>query len=615
MHGRRNFTESVWRLFVPAKPLSRSEATQTARAIAKFKGDRRLAAKHLGFTYSTVNARVQIIRAAFPDIIIVTPEKRPNTHPTKPQDVQDAVEAYKAAGTIGGAARALGIPAPTLRNRLQVAEREGFKPKGRVAAQRARALPLPDGDAIQRYILTAAQSDTKVHEPTWSALQALAAHYGATLMVSTFSYVHRSEGSAKRGTDIATDRGMYDPRIEPFVADEMLQLAPGLVWNGHMNLLPTAVDPLSGFDSYNGRASGVFPHAKVAMKSIPTIGKDAAKLQYTTGACTQINYLQKKAGQKAEFHHVYGGLVVEVNSSGEWWVRQLHTDSKGRIYDLDLVAMPNFIADPDVDNQWTVAPALPPAAVVFGDIHVAQLGEEHFASMLVMVAQLKPDLIVAHDILDMESRGHHNRRDPHKMFELHARGRECVKAEVEGVGEALSDLAHYAKVLVVNSNHDRHLERWLKEADWRLDPVNAEFYVDCQRAYLGAVRAGKRFDALKWAVGAYSPVKGVKFLAPGESYVVCRDRSGGVELGLHGDLGPDGSRGSIRNLSRLGRKVVIGHSHSAGIHDGAYQTGVSARLDMEYARGAPSAWSHTDCLIYANGKRALLTWWKGKWRA
>lgn len=597
---------------MPTPPLSRVVAQKTARAINRAKGVRRDAAKAMGLSVSTLKSRARIIADRFPDIIVMAaPPKAPTS--ARAEDVQAAVDAAEGAISVAAAARALGIPDPTMRRRLEIAEREGFKPKGRIAAQRAKSLPLPAGNVVARYVLTAAQSDTKLHEPTWSALHALAAHYGARVLVSTFSYVHRAEGSAKRGTDIATDNGNYDPRIEPFVADEMLQLAPGLVWNGHLNLLPTAVDPLSGFDSYNGRHSGAFPHAKVAMKSIPTIDSDAAKMQYTTGACTQINYLQKKAGQKAEFDHVYGGLIVEVNSAGHWWVRQLHTDSKGRIYDLDLCVS----VDEDVGVAYghTVSPAIPPAAIVFGDIHVAQLGFSHSLGMREMVQGLKPDLLVMHDILDMESRGHHNRRDPHKMFQLHVDKRECVKTEVEDVGQFLRNMAVSTKVLVVNSNHDRHLERWLKEADWRLDPVNAEFYVEAQRAYLGAVRAGKRFDALKWAVGAYSPVKGVKFLAPGESHVVCRDRSGGVELGLHGDLGPGGSRGSIRNLSRLGRKVVIGHSHSAGIFNGAYQTGVSARLDMDYARGAPSAWSHTDCLIYANGKRALLTWWKGKWRA
>lgn len=389
----------------------------------------------------------------------------------------------------------------------------------------------------------------------------------------------------------------------------MVALAPSLVWNGHVNILPTAVDPLSGMDNYNARASSIFPHAKVSMKSVATTADSAAKIQYTTGAVTPPNYIQKKAGHKAEFDHVLGGLIVEVTSDGAWFVRQVQVDRKGRIYDLDVCVMPD----------GDVVPSIGAAALIFGDLHAIKLTKDIVAQRWGkrgVIETLAPAVQVAHDILDMESRGHHNRRDPHKMFELHVNRRENVAMEVGGVGELLGVMAKHSRVVVANSNHDRHLERWLKEADWREDPVNAEFYVECQRAYLGAIRAGTRFDALKWAVGYVNAVKGVRFLAPGESFIVCRDASGGVELGLHGDLGPAGTRGSIRNLSRLGRKVVIGHSHVAGIFNGAYQVGVTAPIDkFDYARAAPGAWSHTDCVVYPNGKRAMITWWKGKWRA
>lgn len=520
-----------------------------------------------------------------------------------------AIEA--TGGNLAKASTDLGISRGTLEGTQRAAAiRDDWKPLGKVQAQKALTLALPKVGKVNRYILTCAQSGTKLHEPTWRALTGLSEHYAARLLVSTFSYVHRQEGSAKRGAT-SEDRGAdwYDPRIEPYVSDDMVALAPSLIWNGHMNTLPTAVDPLSSMDNYNGRHSSVFPHAKQHMKSVATTADSPAKLQYTTGAATMLNYIAKKAGQKAEFDHVFGGLIVEVNAAGEWWARQLITDSKGRMYDLDVVAMPD----------GTVVPSIGAAALVFGDLHAIHLDAATVAQRWGdngMVAALQPDVQVAHDILDFESRSHHNRRDPHKMFELHTKRRECVRGEVENVGHLLKVMTKHSKVVVANSNHDRHLERWLKEADWRQDPINAEFYVDCQKAYLQAIRGGTRFDALKWAMSEYNPVKGVRFLAPGESFIVCRDRSGGVELGLHGDLGPGGARGSIRNLARIGRRIVIGHSHSAGIHNGAYQVGVTAPMStFDYARGAPGSWSHTDCIVYANGKRSLLTWWKGRWRA
>jgi hypothetical protein len=37
-------------------------------------------------------------------------------------------------------------------------------------------------------------------------------------------------------------------------------------------------------------------------------------------------------------------------------------------------------------------------------------------------------------------------------------------------------------------------------------------------------------------------------------------------------------------------------------------------MDLGYNVGL-SAWSHSDIITYANGKRAIVTFFRGKWRA
>jgi len=93
---------------------------------------------------------------------------------------------------------------------------------------------------------------------------------------------------------------------------------------------------------------------------------------------------------------------------------------------------------------------------------------------------------------------------------------------------------------------------------------------------------------------------------------VCEGAGGGIELGMHGDKGANGSRGSLAQFARTGRKCVIGHSHVAGIVEGAYQVGVMGALDMGYNEGQ-SSWSHSNVVVYPNGKRAVLTIWNGRW--
>lgn len=588
------------------KPLTKAQLRETLELINKHDGYLTDVFQETGIPVSTLRHRVNHIEREFPGELKRPGKPRPVKLPH--ETLQTTVDAVEKCGGVEQASRYLGVARSTVAKRMSIAARENFVPEGKTAPKKATKRPLPSA-GVKRYVLTCAQSGTLLHEPTWLALTTFANALDAELMVSTFSYVHRREGSAKRGTN-KQDQGVdwYDPRIEPFVVDEMVALAPSLLWHGHMNILPTATDPLSGMDNYGGRASAIYPHAKVALRSVAAMPGHAAKLMYTTGAATQLNYIQKKAGQKAEFDHVFGGLLVEVTPSGEWWARQLTVDAKGRIFDVLGVV-----------NGADVQPLTRVEAVVFGDLHAALLDDDTRRTRWGpggFIESLSPRVQIAHDILDFESQSHHNRKDPHKRLALHLKGRDNVADEVHGVACLLAEMTKHGRVVVASSNHDRHLERWLKEADWRGDPANAQFYVDAQQAYIAAIRKGERFDALKWAVRRTHKLPKVRFLAPGESFVVSRDSSGGVELGLHGDQGPNGARGSIRNLSKLGRKVIIGHGHSAGIFQGAWQVGVTApKRNFDYAAGAPTSWSHADCLVHVNGKRQMIVWHNGKWRA
>ena len=77
---------------------------------------------------------------------------------------------------------------------------------------------------------------------------------------------------------------------------------------------------------------------------------------------------------------------------------------------------------------------------------------------------------------------------------------------------------------------------------------------------------------------------------------------------------PNGARGSIKNLRRVGVRVMIGHAHSPGANEGAMQVGTSSRLQLEYNHGGVSGWLHTHGLVHANGKRQLVTIINGKYR-
>ena len=155
------------------------------------------------------------------------------------------------------------------------------------------------------------------------------------------------------------------------------------------------------------------------------------------------------------------------------------------------------------------------------------------------------------------------------------------------------------------------------EKDWKADLPNAEIYLEMA---LEMVRTAKMtpngadiIDPFEmWVMNRLSEKlsKRTIFIGREKSF-----RIHGIELNLHGDRGPNGSRGSLASLSKIGTKVIIGHSHTPGIDKGAYQVGTSTILQLDYHQGAPSSWLNTHCVIYKNGKRALLNVIDGKWKA
>lgn len=482
---------------------------------------------------------------------------------------------------------------------------------GRVDPFKRRVIAPPER-GVNRFLLTSAQNNTPVHEGFWHNLLAYATYIDADLMVATFTYNHNSFGqlSTKRGRNKRQGDLWYDERIREFFCDDSVEIAPGLVWCGEMNILPTAVNPLSGLETYTQRKSGIFPAAKLDMKSVASGKTEPTKFNYTTGTVTKRNYIQKKAGQKAEFHHCYGALIVEVNSDGEWWVRQVIADRDGNFYDLEVE-----VRDGNVRHGGHNA-----AAIVWGDVH-ADLVDPQVADACWgengLLELLTPEKQFLHDLLDFRRRNHHDRGNPHIAFRKYVEGEESVEAEVQVTADLLRHKIYREDVetIVVDSNHDNAFMRWLREADYRQDPVNAIYFLENQMRVYKAIRNREDdFHLVEWALRRKGIPKDIRFLRQDESYVVLPEIGGGIECGMHGDLGPNGARGTPNGLKRIGRRACTGHTHSAGIYDGLWVAGLAAMLDMGYNVG-PSSWSHTMIVIQPNGKRQMVTIWNGKFRA
>ncbi len=489
-----------------------------------------------------------------------------------------------------------------------MASAEEVRVKGSIGGRTAQVRPLPLEGEVKRYLFTSAQNNTRVHEALWLNGLALASHYNAELMVGTFTYNKSAYGqkAIKRGSQVDTeDRVWYDAQVLEHICDERVELAPGLVWCGELNILPTSMHPLSQMEAYNGRSSNLVPHAKYAMQAVAGVAGEGTKHNYTTGTVTQRNYLQKRIGILSEQYHGYGFILVEVCGDGSWFVRQVQATEEGVLRDLLLRVDGGRVTDNN-----------PIEAITWGDVHVRVC--DPVVRKLAwgeggMLDELRPGVQIVHDIIDQRARNHHEAKDPIQRFKKWKTSQESVSAEVREVVEWLTTEAvrPWCETIVAPSNHHEALEKWLKEADWKDDPVNAEFYLEACLALLHGEK-----DIFEWACrkairheGEFARMARVQFLETDESFV-----RAGVELGQHGHLGINGARGNHKSFSRLGRPATTGHEHSAGIHLWNWVAGTSTLMRVGYNKG-PSSWSHSHVIQYPEGTRSIVTMWRGKWRA
>ena len=449
---------------------------------------------------------------------------------------------------------------------------------------------------VRRWLLTAAQDDTDVHLRFWSNLQAYARHIGAEVVVGGFTYNHALY------TDHETRTAQFAREVMPCLRFDPMECGP-VLFCAEMNTLPTAVRPLSGLTTYAQGRTAVFPHAKLAFESVPAMPGKFVPSVMTTGACTVANYVKKKAGLKAEFHHVLGATVVEVDDTGAAWCRQISATSDGAFQDLDTIVRGGRISS---GNRVK--------AVTFGDIHIPSLAPDVFGALWgrdggSLVEALRPEYQFIHDLMSFEMASRHVDGDPIHRARMAAAGHCGIRWQVQEGAKFLRAIERdTCRTVMIESNHDDRLMQWARKDVDRMDTGNAEYWHECNLALLRAIREGdEAFNLCRWALKNEDAraLEGIDFVPMGGSFVICQD-SGGIECGMHGHQGPNGSRGTAVGLAKMGTRLTIADKHSPQILDGVYIAGMSGDLDQGY-NNSPSSWQRSHVVTYANGKRTLIT--------
>ncbi len=453
------------------------------------------------------------------------------------------------------------------------------------------------------YFITAAQNSTPVFKKNLQAAENFCKENGAKLIVIPFRY--------KNPTSVWTrqqeNQERWDDLLEDYLYWTRSPINSNLMLLGDIRVQATGQQPLSGFESITKHCSGIIGHPKRQFKCIPTPSSKEPKIMCTTGAVTHPNYTDTKAGAQGEFHHIFGGLVVEVQDNKVFHMRQVHALRKDG----------SFI---HLDKKYShkgVTKAPRPLGLVMGDTHVDYVDPDvvcaTFTNEDSIVNTLRPRALYWNDLLDFYAQNHHHRGNPFVNLAKHRSGRNNVREEVE---RACAFVDHHSPAYCTNyllpGNHPDALMRWVKEADWKGDPENAEFYLETALALVRSTRAtdtGSHTDDPfnYWAKQLIQCADRTEFPSRNEAVHV-----GGMEV-FHGDHGPNGARGSINGFKRIGTRSIIAHLHTPGIEEGCTQVGTSTRKGLEYVSG-PSSWMHSHALINGDSTVTLLNIIRGDWK-
>lgn len=435
----------------------------------------------------------------------------------------------------------------------------------------------------KRFIVTWGQSDTEPHHKFIDNIEAYANYINADIHVIAGRY--RNPTSLSSSKNIRATESWHS-RLIPYLDANRHNLHKYLSIMSDIKIQPTAVNPMSGMRGISGVNSCIFGSPKLQLETIPVLEGNKPKMMLTTGACTLSNYTDSKAGKKGEFHHTLGFVIVEIEDKNLFYVRQVSADDNG-----DFIDMFFEVKNGEVSNIKECD------AIIWGDIHVGHHDENVVNKTFKLMNKLKPKHVILHDVFDGYSISHHDMKDPFIQYAKEFHNKNDLGGEIE---EMLSFLGRFKKenVVIVRSNHDDFLDRWLKNNDWRknLTPKNNKLYMEYSHILMEQYENSS--IGVKGVIPELINREYPKYttLGRGDSYKV-----NGWELGHHGDLGSNGSRGSLNQFRTLNTKVVVGHYHSPQRKDGALSVGTTTKLRVGYNKGA-SGWLQSHVVIHKNGK-------------
>lgn len=428
-----------------------------------------------------------------------------------------------------------------------------------------------------RFIITSAQNATDVNDKFWENIKAYSEYIDAEILVIPFRYRNPTTVQESKDDD------WWDPCLVEHLTLNRHKINNRIEILGDVKIQPTAVSPLQGLEGMTGNYSCVVGHPRMELKTIPVLDTYNPKIMLTTGSVTKKNFSDSKAGKKGEFHFSTGFAIVEIEDKDTYYVRQVSANDKtGEFIDLFF-----GVKDGIVTKETSVD------ALIMGDVHVHSCDQRITdVTFNDICKKIKPNKLFIHDIMDSWSISHHNLKDPFLQYKMEVENSNSLQDEIDEMLDWLKNAEPY-ETYIVKSNHDEHVDRFLKDNDWRKLTTfkNVIPYME----YTSAILKGDANNGvIPYVINKRYP--NIKCLTHNDNVIV-----NGYTCSMHGDIGASGSRGSMLQFSKLSTKSVVGHSHTISRVGGCASVGTSTKLRLNYNKGL-SNWVNAHGIVNRLGK-------------
>ncbi len=458
------------------------------------------------------------------------------------------------------------------------------KPVSSPQYEKARTKTLEDK---KYHIITSCQSNTPIFDKFFDNIEQYAKFLDAEISVIPFKYSHNI-------LEIASTGHTWAKRVVKYLNANRISLNKNLQLMGDIKILPTAKYPLSSLNQLSGTDSAIFGSPKLHLESQPTLNGDDCKLMLTTGAISKPNYSDSKAGKHGEGYHQYGFVIVEIQDKNIFHIRQVEANKDGSFEDLFFKV-----------NETGVNRINEIEGVVLGDLHYSQRDNTYLNTTLDMLKELTPTNVILHDVFDGTSINPHTLDNPFEEYYKEVNNLNSLKNEIDELINGLRQFEQYENVVVVKSNHDLFLDRFLLK-DWRKLPTlkNSLEYMEYSAMLMREMKGGnKPKGALPMIINKHLPK--VKTLGYEDIYYVKH-----FCVSYHGEKGSNGSRsGGAKAWSRYvsgsnnykRRGVITAHTHTISRYGDSLTVGHLLKK-QDYTLGSPSSWIPSNVIIHKSGR-------------